>query len=136
MKRKLLYIALIFTILCITCIIVCNRTIKKHTTSKIYTEASIIPTNKVGLLLGTSPKLKNGNNEVGEVLYVQLQNILHRISMNPFIGQTTEVENIRYIIPHPGYTLFYRHSLKKIEVVVLWDNRLKMGELKVISKKE
>ena len=76
-------------------------------------------------------KLKNGNNEVGE-----LQNILHRISMNPFIGQTTEVENIRYIIPHPGYTLFYRHSLKKIEVVVLWDNRLKMGELKVIPKKE
>jgi hypothetical protein len=56
--------------------------------------------------------------------------------MNPFIGQTTEVENIRYIIPHPGYTLFYRHSLKKIEVVVLWDNRLKMGELKVIPKKE
>ena len=46
-------------------------------------------------------KLKNGNNEVSEVLYVQLQNILHRISMNPFIGQTTEVENIRYIIPHP-----------------------------------
>lgn len=45
-------------------------------------------------------KLKNGNNEVGEVLYVQLQNILHRISMNPFIGQTTEIENIRYIIPH------------------------------------
>ena len=42
-------------------------------------------------------KLKNGNNEVGEVLYVQLQNILHRISMNPFIGQTTEIENIRYI---------------------------------------
>ena len=40
-------------------------------------------------------KLKNGNNEVSEVLYVQLQNILHRISMNPFIGQTTEIENIR-----------------------------------------
>ena len=36
-------------------------------------------------------KLKNGNNEVGEVLYVQLQNILHRISMNPFIGHTTWV---------------------------------------------
>ena len=49
-------------------------------------------------------KLKNGNNEVSEVLYVQLQNILHRISMNPFIGQTTEVENIRYIIPCLLYT--------------------------------
>ena len=43
-------------------------------------------------------KLKNGNNEVSEVLYVQLQNILHRISMNPFIGQTTEVENIHFSI--------------------------------------
>ena len=81
-------------------------------------------------------KLKNGNNEIGEVLYVQLQNILHRISMNPFIGQTTEVENIRYNIPHPVYTLYYRHSLKKIEVVVLWDNRLKMGELKEGPKKD
>lgn len=80
--------------------------------------------------------LKDGSIQLGEVLYVQLQNMLHRISMNPFIGQTTEIENIRYIIPHPGYTLFYRHSLKKIEVVVLWDNRLKMGELKVVSKKE
>lgn len=80
--------------------------------------------------------LKDGSNQLGEVLYVQLQNMLHRISMNPFIGQTTEIENIRYIILHPGYTLFYRHSLKKIEVVVLWDNRLKMGELKVVSKKE
>lgn len=80
--------------------------------------------------------LKDESNQLGEVLYVQLQNMLHRISMNPFIGQTTEIENIRYIIPHPGYTLFYRHSLKKIEVVVLWDNRLKMGELKVVPKKD
>lgn len=80
--------------------------------------------------------LKDESNQLGEVLYVQLQNMLHRISMNPFIGQTTEIENIRYIIPHPGYTLFYRHSLKKIEVVVLWDNRLKMGELKVVPKND
>lgn len=78
--------------------------------------------------------LKNGNNQLSEVLFVQLQNVLHRICMNPFIGQATEVENIRYIIPHPGYTLFYRHSLKKIEVVVLWDNRQEMGELKIVQK--
>ena len=45
-------------------------------------------------------KLKNGNNEVGEVLYVQLQNILHRISMNPFIGQTTEIA-VSYTHPEP-----------------------------------
>jgi len=81
-------------------------------------------------------KLKTGNNQSGEIFYVQLQNMLHRISLNPFIGQLTEVENIRYVIPHPEYTLFYRHSLKKIEVVVLWSNRQKMGELKITQKKE
>lgn len=64
MKRKLLYTTLIFTILCIISIIVCDRTIKKHTVSKVYTEVGIIPVNKVGLVLGTSPKLKNGNNNL------------------------------------------------------------------------
>lgn len=64
MKRKLLYTTLIFTILCIISIIVCDRTIKKHTASKVYTEVGIIPVNKVGLVLGTSPKLKNGNNNL------------------------------------------------------------------------
>lgn len=80
--------------------------------------------------------LKDKNSQAMETFFVQLQNMLHRICMNPFTGQATEIENIRYIIPHPEYTLFYRHSIKKIEVIVLWDNRLKMGELKVMQKKE
>ena len=64
MKRKLLYTTLIIAILCVISIIVCNRTIKKHTVSKLYTEVNTIPSNNVGLLLGTSPKLKNGNNNL------------------------------------------------------------------------
>lgn len=64
MKRKLLYTALIIAILCVISVIVCNRTIKKHTVSKLYTEVGTIPSNNVGLLLGTSPKLKNGNNNL------------------------------------------------------------------------
>lgn len=80
--------------------------------------------------------LKTGNNQSGEIFYVQLQNMLHRISLNPFIGQITEMQNVRYIIPTPGYTLFYRHSLKKIEVLLIWDNRLKQGELKLVQKKD
>lgn len=62
MKRKLLYITLIIVILCTISLIVCNRTIKKHTSAQIYSEVITIPQNNVGLLLGTSPKLKNGNN--------------------------------------------------------------------------
>ncbi|QIU96320.1 SanA/YdcF family protein [Bacteroides faecium] len=64
MKRKLLYITLIIVILCTISLIVCNRTIKKHTSAQIYSEVITIPQNNVGLLLGTSPKLKNGNNNL------------------------------------------------------------------------
>lgn len=64
MKRKLLYIGIAIVILCICSIIVCNRKIKAYTASKIYTEIGTIPMNRVGLLLGTSPKLKNGNNNL------------------------------------------------------------------------
>ena len=41
--------------------------------------------------------------------YTLFQNALYRVTLNPFIGQPTEAENIRYIIPHPDYTLLYRH---------------------------
>lgn len=56
-----------------------------------------------------------GNKEQGKIIYSLFQNALHRITLNPFIGQATEVDNIRYITPCPDYTLFYRHSLLKIE---------------------
>ena len=48
-------------------------------------------------------KLKNGNNEVSEVLYVQLQNILHRISMN-----RTNNRSRKYTLHHssPGIYTF------------------------------
>ena len=61
-----------------------------------------------------------GNKEQGKIIYSLFQNALHRITLNPFIGQATEVDNIRYITPCPDYTLFYRHSLLKIEILVLW----------------
>ena len=69
---------------------------------------------------------KHGNKEQGKVIYSLFQ--------NPFIGQATEADNIRYITPHPDYTLFYRHSLLKIEVLVLWNNSHKAGKIKTILK--
>lgn len=64
MKKKIFYATLIIGILCIVSIIICDQTIKKNASSGIYTEISDIPSNNVGLLLGTSPKLKNGNNNL------------------------------------------------------------------------
>ena len=73
-----------------------------------------------------------GYKEQGKIIYSLFQNALHRITLNPFIGQATEVDNIRYITPCPDYTLFYRHSLLKIEILVLWDNSHKAGKIKSI----
>lgn len=80
-----------------------------------------------GLLI--SSQERDGNKRCGGVLYSLFQNALYRITLNPFIGQPTEAENIRYIIPHPDYTLLYRHSLRKIEVLVLWNNHHKLGSM-------
>lgn len=44
--------------------IACNRQIKKSASTKLYTEVKVTPKNNVGLLLGTSPKLKNGKNNL------------------------------------------------------------------------
>lgn len=75
---------------------------------------------------------KHGDKSRGKTMYSLLQGALHRITLNPFIGQATEVDNIRYITPYPDYTLFYRHSLLKIEILVLWDNCRKAGKIKTL----
>lgn len=74
------------------------------------------------------------DKQQGKLLYSLIQNALYRITLNPFIGQPTEIDNIRYVTPHPDYTLFYRHSLQMIEVLVLWDNHRKPGKIKSIIK--
>lgn len=81
-----------------------------------------------------SSQEKHGNKQYSQTMYMLFQNALHRVTLNPFIGQATETENIRYITPHPDYTLFYRHSLQKIEVLVLWNNRYKLGKMENVSK--
>ena len=81
-----------------------------------------------------SAQEKQADKQYCKTMYLLFQNALHRVTLNPFIGQATEIENIRYITPHPDYTLFYRHSLQKIEVLVLWHNRYKLGKMENVAK--
>lgn len=81
-----------------------------------------------------SSQEKHGNKQYCKTMYLLFQNALYRVTLNPFIGQATETENIRYITPHPDYTLFYRHSLQKIEVLVLWNNHYKLGKIENVAK--
>lgn len=64
MKRILIYLFLAIIALGITSLIVCNRIIKNHATGKLYSVIVETPANDVGLLLGTSPKLKNGDSNL------------------------------------------------------------------------
>lgn len=63
-RKKIIRFLSVFIALCVICIIVCDQIIKKHSAAKLYTEITEIPRNNVGLLLGTSPKLKNGKNNL------------------------------------------------------------------------
>lgn len=77
-----------------------------------------------------TPEATRASSRYAQTLYRSLQNALHRINLNPFIGLPTEADGIRYLSPHPACTIFYRHSFLKIEVLVLWDNRKAPGRIK------
>lgn len=77
---------------------------------------------------------KHKNKQFGKTMYSLFQNALYRVSLNPFNGQATEIDNVRYVTPHPDYTLFYRHNLQRIEVLVLWNNHYKQGKLETVKK--
>ena len=62
--KRLIYIFLsIFAILTIG-VIFCNRAVIKTAEDKMYDDVSVIPYNRVGVLLGTSPKGRSGNPNV------------------------------------------------------------------------
>lgn len=45
---------------CLAAIVVCNQVIEKKTTGKVFNPSDSIPYNRTGLVLGTTPKLKDG----------------------------------------------------------------------------
>lgn len=60
MKKKLRWITAIVLIIIISASIIANIKIESATKNNIFSDVSIIPVNRVGLLLGTSKLLSNG----------------------------------------------------------------------------
>ena len=60
MKRLFYFLLTLFAILTIG-VICCNRAVVKTAKEKMYDDVSAIPYNRVGLILGTSPKGRKGN---------------------------------------------------------------------------
>jgi len=61
LKRKFVLSSLILIIIAFITIVVCDRIISKAAEGKLYNDVETIPYRKVGLLLGTSRTLANGN---------------------------------------------------------------------------
>lgn len=59
-KRFYRSVVIIFSV-CVLIAVVCNSIIEKNTKSLNFSSLETIPANKVGLVLGTNPLLKNGN---------------------------------------------------------------------------
>ena len=76
---------IILIVLSLISIMWANSTITKQTENKIYTETDSIPVNNVGLLLGTSKFLKNGNSN---------QYFENRISATDELYKAGKVKNI------------------------------------------
>lgn len=84
--RKLIRATVIVILALVVVIFVCNKIIIDNAKGKIFTDVNTIPENRVGLLLGTSKFLGNGNMN----LYYQ----------NRIIAATTLLKNkkIKYLI--------------------------------------
>lgn len=59
--RFIVNLVVILAIVCICSIFVCNISINRYAKTLVFSNVSDIPYTKTGLLLGTSPFLKNGN---------------------------------------------------------------------------
>ena len=63
MKRLLFFVLAALAILAVV-IIACNCAVTRTAKNKMYDDLSDVPYNRVGLLLGTSPKGRNGNPNI------------------------------------------------------------------------
>jgi len=76
---------IILIVLSLISILWANSTIARQTENKIYTETDSIPENNVGLLLGTSKFLRNGNSN---------QYFENRISATVLLYKAGKIKNI------------------------------------------
>jgi len=66
---------------------------------------------------------RNGNNEYSCKLRQLFHEVLLYVGRNPRIGQCTEYKQVRYVLAHPDYSIYYTYNTQEIIVLALWDNR-------------
>lgn len=85
-SKKALIISICSIIVIIVAgIITCNGLIESKSRGKVYNNPEEIPYNKAALLLGTSPKLKNGNDNLYFTYRIQATAQLYRVGKIKYI---------------------------------------------------
>ncbi|MGM5630737.1 ElyC/SanA/YdcF family protein [Apibacter raozihei] len=70
-KRKVMYVLIIFITIMIVMVFVIDKIVSLKTKDYIFDDVDKIPANRVGVVLGTSKKLKNGNNNYYFIYRIQ-----------------------------------------------------------------
>jgi SanA protein len=84
-KKKIIIGFILFASSILLLAIYCNTAITRAATNKLYTDANTIPYNKVGLLLGTSKFLKNGQDNPYYIYRIQAATTLIKASKIKYI---------------------------------------------------
>lgn len=60
--RVILYIVILPASVCVLGIVFCNYRISRYAKDKVFNDPALVPYHKVGLLLGTSPRVRGGKS--------------------------------------------------------------------------
>lgn len=72
---------------------------------------------------------RNGNSRYSQKLFKEIQKLLVIISKHPFLGKTTDIEDVRVVI-FKDYQLFFKISDNRIIILTFWDSRSNPDDLR------
>lgn len=76
--KRILYICLALVVVVVLFVVACNLAVVKTADSRMYTDVTAVPKNRVGLLLGTNPIGRTGNPNTFYVNRIQAALDLYR----------------------------------------------------------
>jgi len=97
--KKISRMVLYLLILAIVIVVTCNLIITISTRSKCYDDTADMPYNKVGMVLGTSPRLRNGNMNLYFEYRIQAATKLYKAGKVSYLLVSGDNRNINYNEP-------------------------------------
>jgi len=133
--KKLKYIISLFLILVIAVVFICNRIIVKSTNNLVYSSVTEIPYNRVGLLLGSSKYLKNGQPNQYFANRIKATVALYNASKIDYIVASGENTSVDYNEPIDMKNELVKHGIPEDKIyldyagVRTYDSVIRMNKI-------